>query len=68
MASIASFTSWTRKMFAPFNNAIVLAEVVAFKANCGVISNGLYNIDFLEIPAKIGASKFLKSAKSFNNW
>ena len=60
---MASFTSCTLRIFAPFNNAMVFAEVVAFNAKCGVISKGLYNIDFLEIPTKIGASKFLKSDK-----
>ena len=62
-ASKASFTSWTRKIFAPFSNAIVFADVVAFKASFAEISNVLYNIDFLEIPAKMGASKLLKRGK-----
>src|SRR5690554_7929454 len=55
--SIASFTSCTRKISAPFVSAKVFNTVVPFKASFGLIDKRLYIIDFLETPAKIGTSK-----------
>ncbi len=51
----------------PFYKAIVFAGVMAFKAPCAEISKVLYNIDFLEMPAKIGTSKLLKRARFFKS-
>ena len=53
--NLASFTSCTRMMCAPFSKAIVLAIVVAFKAPAGSVSSNLYNIDLRESPTNRGA-------------
>jgi hypothetical protein len=50
--STASFTSWTRKILAPFVNPIVFRTVVPFKASFELIFKDLVIIDFLEKPTR----------------
>ena len=45
MHSMASFTSCTLRIFAPFCSAMVLVMLVPFNACSGVFSSNLYIID-----------------------
>jgi hypothetical protein len=47
-------------MFAPFNNAMVLREVVPLSACSAVVFSVFQMVDFLEIPTMIGLLRIHK--------
>ena len=65
MHSIASLTSCTLIIFAPFSKQIVFNIDVPFKASSGFIFNNLLIIDFLDTPTRIGFFIFLNNCKLF---